>query len=56
MPLWECVRCKELFGPNPSAFACFPSTPTTPAYWVDVDLHNQFSVLAMHNTSCTGEN
>ena len=55
IPLWECKNCQERFGPNPSAFACFPSTPTVPAYWVDVDLHNQFSTLAMYNTSCTGD-
>ena len=51
---WQCSCCHERFGPNPMAFACFPSSPTAPAYWLDVDLHNQFSSLAMHGTSCTG--
>jgi hypothetical protein len=55
MPLWQCSCCHERFGPNPLAFACFPSTPTAPAYWIDVDVHHQFSSLAMNGTSCTGD-
>ena len=47
VPLWECSKCKEVIKPNPAAFACFPSSPTAAAYWLDVELHHQYSRLAL---------
>ena len=54
VPHWLCSKCNQKVKPNPVALACFPSTPTAAAYWWDVDLHNQYSRLALHGTSATG--
>jgi hypothetical protein len=54
MPLWDCELCNQRFSPNPITFGCFPSSPVAPHYWVDLDLHHQFSELAMKGTSCDG--
>ena len=45
LPLWHCNKCKEKVKPHPLTFGCWPSTPHTPTFWIDVDVLEQYRML-----------
>ena len=38
MPKWACSCCGQSFTPHALDFGCFPSTPTTPHVWYDLQV------------------
>ena len=45
LPLWYCNQCKETVKPHPLTYGCWPSTPHTPTFWIDVDVLEQYRML-----------
>lgn len=56
LPEWECEQCKDVVSPRPSAFGCFPSTPSRASIWYSVQvlqLYRRFGPL--DGLAATGE-
>ena len=54
LPSCLCGRCNVQITPNPLAYACFPSSPTVPAYWYDLQVHQLYQRDALACLSATG--
>lgn len=38
LPKWTCTCCSNTFTPHALDYGCFPSTPTTPHVWYDLQV------------------
>ena len=55
LPKWQCSCCSASVSPHPSAFGCFPSTPSQPQMWYDVQVHQLYRRLGLlEGLSATG--
>ena len=51
---WQCQCCSQWLGLDPLSFGCFPSTPTTPLVWFDLQLLQLYQRLGLEGLSATG--
>ena len=51
---YQCLCCNDRVAPSPLAFGCFPSTPTTPQIWFELQLLQLYSKQGHEGLSSTG--
>ena len=51
---WQCSNCNRRAAPSPLAFGCFPSTPTIPQMWFELQLLHLYREQGHEGMSSTG--
>jgi hypothetical protein len=51
---WRCSNCCRGVAPSPLAFGCFPSTPTIPQMWFELQLLHLYREQGHDGMSSTG--
>ena len=54
LPSCHCDRCNVQISPDPLAYGCFPSSPTAPVYWYDLQVYQMYKGAAASGLSATG--